>query len=152
MNAAKIKNFEMEHPGTQFPWFHSLDLNETKQVLDDLKSTFGVPESKTTLELVVLLDSMAEDIAEFNAESDTFELRGVLYHLGISPLPRVFINWYRFDQIDVMNLDALAEWFDDIWYPSADDIDVFDSTYSWIISISHSGNIKSLVSDKSRMG
>ncbi len=35
----------------------------------------------------------------------------------------------------------MSRWFDDIWYPASDDIDLFDSTLDWILSVSHSGLI-----------
>jgi hypothetical protein len=49
----------------------------------------------------------------------------------------VFINWYRFDDIDEMRLPDLAEHFADVWLPMAEDPDIFDSTFTWMLSIAH---------------
>ncbi|EKO31739.1 hypothetical protein LEP1GSC179_0008 [Leptospira santarosai str. MOR084] len=41
-----------------------------------------------------------------------------------------------------MYLIDLINNFDDIWYPSVDDIDIIDMSISWILSVSHFGEIK----------
>ena len=38
----------------------------------------------------------------------------------------------------------VSKYFSDIWYPSTDDIDVFDSSVSWILSVNHEGEIRSM--------
>jgi hypothetical protein len=145
MHLIKIKNFESEHPGNRFPWFQSLDAAETRQVRDALTCGFGAQEANGLLGLTEFLDGKAGKVGETSAESDNFDLRDVFRQLGISPLTEVLINWYRFDEIDRMRLEDLAGCFQSIWYPSADDIDIFDSTFSWIVSVSHSGDVKSLL-------
>ena len=36
------------------------------------------------------------------------------------------------------------KYFDDIWYPDSDDIDIFDQTLSWILTVLHNGDVKIL--------
>jgi hypothetical protein len=91
-----------------------------------------------------LLDQRQSFIESENADSDSFDLRRVFEKLQIKPLDEVFINWYRFDQMDSISFDDLAKYFDDIWYPSADDIDIVDSSLEWILQIDHDGYIKVL--------
>ena len=144
MNPAKIRNFENEHLGRQFPWFQNLNAFETRQIRETLVRAFGAQEVNAPVDLVTFLDDKAHVVNEVNADADSFSLLDILRRLGISPQPEIFINWYRFDQIDRMKLDDLADFFQNIWYPSADDVDIFDSTLSWIVSVTHSGTVKSL--------
>jgi hypothetical protein len=51
------------------------------------------------------------------------------------------VSWYRVDQIDEIAFDDLATWFDDIWYPNSDDLDICDDTLSWVVSINHEGDV-----------
>jgi len=74
--------------------------------------------------------------------SDSFDLRRVLCSIEIVPEDHVYINWYRFDKLDRMAVDDLAQYFDDVWYPSSDDIDLFDSTLSWVLSVTDEGYIR----------
>jgi hypothetical protein len=55
---------------------------------------------------------------------------------------KVYLNWYRFDDIDQIDLAALDQYFSDIWYPGSDDLDVFDDSTDWIVSIAHFGKIR----------
>lgn len=40
-----------------------------------------------------------------------------------------------------MSINELDKYFYDIWFPIADDIDLFDKSLSWILSIRHDGCI-----------
>ena len=78
------------------------------------------------------------------AEDENFSLKSLLKELDIEVKGKIFINWYRFDNVDEISLDDLSHYFDDLWYPAADAIDVFDNTFGWILSINYSGNISLL--------
>jgi len=78
-----------------------------------------------------------------NAENEHFDLAAVAKDLGISAEKKVYVNWYRYDNVDEIQFVDLTKYFDDIWYPGPDDIDIFDATFSWILSISHDGAVRS---------
>jgi hypothetical protein len=59
----------------------------------------------------------------------------------ISYSEKIYLNWYRFDRIDEMYVMDVAQYFSDLWYPGADDIDVFDFDLNWIISVTHYGDL-----------
>ncbi|WP_234399978.1 hypothetical protein [Campylobacter concisus] len=40
-----------------------------------------------------------------------------------------------------MRFDDLSKFFSDIWYPSLNDIEIFDINLNWIISVRHYGAI-----------
>lgn len=54
----------------------------------------------------------------------------------------MFINWDRYEEIDEMGLDDLNRYFSDIWYPGSDEVDVFDSSFGWFLSVSPEGYVK----------
>jgi hypothetical protein len=141
MHKHKIVNFE-KTSGGKFPYFRELDPGEAKIVKGELStkiiSKFGIDIDT----LLARFDRFGEAVNGVNAQSDDFTLKSLFELLSIIPRGRVFINWYRFDDIDEMSLDDFSIYFDDIWYPGSDDIDIFDSTKTWIISISHDGYVK----------
>lgn len=53
-----------------------------------------------------------------------------------------YINWRGFEDIDRLETKALAKYFDDIWYPGPDEIDIWDASYEWIMSIDADGGIR----------
>ena len=75
-----------------------------------------------------------------NNEQD-FNIKKIFQHLDKDVTFKVYINWFRFDNIDQMKFNDFSTYFYDIWFPSVDDIDLFDESYSWIVSIRHDGMI-----------
>lgn len=90
--------------------------------------------------LVKELNSIQSFLENVNAKDD-FKLIDVLNRLSIKPSSQIYINWYRFDDIDVFDIIDLDKYFYDIWFSSSDDIDLFDKSLDWIISIRHDGCI-----------
>ncbi len=74
-----------------------------------------------------------------NAEDDNFDWNKVFNRIGIPVPNEVFINFERFNSIDVFLFNDFCKYFGDIWYPAADDIEVFDATFNWIVSVKHYG-------------
>ena len=85
-------------------------------------------------------------LSEIDANSD-FKLINTLKCLKIKYLDSLYLNWYKFDNIDAIALKDLDKYFYDIWYPGSDDIDIFDSNLTWIVSIRHDGYISFLIKD-----
>lgn len=143
MDDFKITNFERENPNKKFPGVISLKEKETKKIFDIFKQRM---DSKFIdgLELVRKLDMVENTVLDINAKSENFYLTEVFAKLDIFPKDNVYINWYRYDKIDQMQFNDLAQYFNYIWYPDSDDIDLFDDSFSWIVSINHEGIIKSI--------
>lgn len=143
MDEIKIINFKKTHPDASFPLYRELPVHECTAITDSISRKYDISAS-ISLEFVKMLNKRQKDVESENAESSTFDLRDVFKKLLIQPSDKVYINWYRFDQIDSMSFTDLTNYFDDIWYPSADDIDIFDLSFDWILSIDHAGYIKLL--------
>jgi hypothetical protein len=101
-----------------------------------------VPDEVEPLTLTKQLFELTRPCGGPNAEDDDFHLQETMVRVGITPQKTVYVNWYRYDEIDEMHFAELAKYFDDIWYPSSDDIDLFDSTFSWLVEIPHYGVVQ----------
>ena len=77
----------------------------------------------------------------FDALDNDFKLIDVYNQYRIVPLKKIYINWNDFEKIDKIDVDFLDKYFDDIWFPSVDDIEIFDDTFNWMISIRHYGSV-----------
>jgi hypothetical protein len=69
-------------------------------------------------------------------------LQSTITRVGITPQQTVYIHWYYDDKIDEFYFADLAQYFDDIWYPGPDDIEIFDATLSWIVVVPHYGDVQ----------
>lgn len=140
MEKFKIEHFERDNPLKKFPWFRSLNAHEletiTQNLSEKLRLTF-----QDNLSFTKTIAELGAPVNGVNAEDDGFKLSKVMSFLDIKPQANVYINWYRYDRIDEMTFVDLDEYFDDIWYPGPDDIDIFDTSFSWILSVSHDGDI-----------
>ena len=76
---------------------------------------------------------------------ENFKLIETLKNLKIQSSDKIFINWYRYDNIDSMTLDDLDTYFYDIWFAGPDDIDIFDRNLNWIVSIQHEGIVSYII-------
>ena len=120
--------------------YESLTPMEGEDLRTRLLRKLGIEHEIERATLLKLIDEIAEPL-EGSAEAEGFDLGSVLAALQIRPRVDVYINWYRFDSIDRMAFADLRRFFDDIWYPASDDVEVFDESLSWILLISHEGGL-----------
>jgi len=143
MEKHKIENFLEAEPGRKFPTLRSLSTIECMNLKARLAAKLGKPAS--TDSLIVLQDAIGRVKLQAgdNAEDKEFDLMALLSKVAdIKPTDLVYLNWYRFDRIDEMKSGDLASDFFYIWYPGPDDIEIFDDSLSWLVSISHSGTVR----------
>lgn len=138
MEQFKVDNFAKSSTEA-FPSFSPLTQDQCHRILCRLQDLFGLEDKLDSMTIVSELSHHQMACPDTNAESDGFNLQQTLSNLGINPEEDIFINWYRFDDIDRMKYAQLSKCFSDIWYPSADDVDIFDSSLKWILSIRHDG-------------
>lgn len=141
MENFKIELFEKENPSSKFPSFSSLDAEGTTRVRQQFTQKLKVDKHIDGKELLNLLLDKTEAIKAFNANVDSFNIADVFRYLDLLPNETIYINWYHFDDIDVMGYNDFCKYFEYVWFPGPDDIDVFDDTYSWVLSINHEGDI-----------
>jgi hypothetical protein len=142
MEKRNIDGFKLEHPGQDFPVYRSLSSDETIHLRQRLKGLVGLSNESDDLTLAYRIRSQSKCIAgALNAENKDFNLFATLRNLNINPQEKVYLNFCRFDDIDEMSIIDVSANFRYVWYPVSDDIDIFDSTLAWIVSISHDGEV-----------
>ena len=145
MEAFKVENYEREHGTGTFVSFRHLPTNEAEENLQCLRQRLELPREFGGVQVVRILRDRSTFIEGFDATQDDFDLKQVLSHIKLDAADKVLVNWYRFDDIDELRAVDLCKIFGDIWYPSSDDIDVFDSSMNWLLSIHHDGSVWALV-------
>jgi hypothetical protein len=139
MEGFKIALFEQEHAGP-FPSFRTLPSEECQRWRELLANRLGLPAAGTALEFARDLAARQSDVPEANA-MDGLALLPTLQALGITPAPEIFLNWARFEAVDAFATADVARYFDDLWYPATDDLDVFDASARWLLSVRHDGAV-----------
>lgn len=137
MKAFKIALFEQEH-ACPFPVYRSLSAAEGRALQARLASQLGLTVPATAGAFEGALASRQTYYAEANA-AEGFALLPTLAALSIAPQPELFLNWAQFEAVDAFQTTDVAHYFDDLWYPVADDIDMFDARLNWVVSIRHDG-------------
>ena len=143
MEHSKIVNFKRNYPDKEFPSFRSLDESEVRRIRQCLAAQLGL-STIDPLTLVTEVDRRQEQLKGYDAERGNLCLSSILSHLNITPQKHVYLNWYRYDKVDEMAFADIDAYFDDIWYPGPDDLDIFDSSCNWILTITHDGFTKFL--------
>ncbi len=138
MENFKLENFRREYPNIEFPKFSTLDDKEIFSLQCKLFRKLRLTD-KDLLKLTKIIDSMTSIVGHTDVNNDNFDLLTLLSNKNIRPNELVYLNWYRYDQIDKMKLTDLDKYFYDIWYPISDDIDIFDDSCSWVLSVRHYG-------------
>jgi len=144
MEQIKLDNFFNEYPGRQFPEYVSLSKSACTEIAQSIQKRFSLENVTDGLTLVKTIDALAKPCEVASRVGEDFGLDALLHACGIDPADVVYVNWYRYDNIDKLKCRDLDTHFFDIWYPDVDDIDVFDESLDWILSVRHDGYIKLL--------
>jgi hypothetical protein len=143
MDAVKVENFLREKPTADFPRFESLGTIESAHLRAAIAKRVGLaPDCEPQLILSTLI-ATAEALLDVNAEH-FFDFRDLILRLRLKACEDVFVNWNRFENIDKIAVSDLSENFADIWYPSSDDIEIFDASLEWFVLVRHDGLVSVL--------
>ena len=111
MEAFKLVNFKHEH-NTNMPIVRSIEGSECEAVCRSLFRNWHVNTLeeffKKEEQEFVLLD-------DINAEDNDLDWNKVFNSIGIPVPNEVFINFERFNNIDVFLFKDFCKYFDDIW-------------------------------------
>ncbi len=138
MDEFKISLFENEYKKS-FPMYTTLTKDQAHKLMGDITTKYNVDGTNFEVDLA----SKQTYYTEFDALED-FSLKRTLAALGVKPVGPLYVNWYKFDSVDLFNLDDFDKFFYDIWFEAADDVDLFDETLTWILSIRHDGCVSLL--------
>jgi hypothetical protein len=144
MELFKIEHFQHDHPGLPFPHWEPVTQARCRILKAHIAERIGMKSDADSLAVLKRVNEMASLFSRFNCDGSPPDLLPVLENLKIKPPEFVYINWYRFDNIDKMAFLDLNRNLDSIWYPVADDIEIFDDSLDWFVCISHYGTIEAL--------
>ena len=135
MDQIKLENFRKEH-GFEIPIVRSLLPGECIKIRENLLHKFSLND----IDDFFKIDKFSK-LDGFNADEENFDLKAVFSELNIATPNEICINFNKFESIDILRFDDLDKFFSDIWYPSLDDIEIFDINLSFIFSVRHYGAI-----------
>lgn len=138
MESHKIDNFESLH-NKKLPELRTLEGTELTTLQNRIFSLFA---AKFNIQLPLeasKTQAISQSRYETLALSEGFDIREGLRKFSVQAPTKIYLNWSAFEKIDQIATGDFAHCFSDIWYPGADDIDLFDDTPSWMVSIYHDG-------------
>ena len=135
MDQIKLENFRKEH-GFDMLIIRSLPAGECLKIRENLLHKFSLQN----IDEFFKIDKFSR-LDGFNAAAANFDLNALFSALDIATPNEICINFNKFESIDILHFDDLSKFFSDIWYPSLDDIEIFDINLSFIFSVRHYGAI-----------
>ena len=139
MLSSKVKDFVGENKNDVFPDFTPLNKEELNKHKFQLKKVFECHPDMPVTNIYRKIVEASILIPNVNAKYDEINIYDLLVSQNINPDMTIYIDWLSFDDVDRMELSLFTKYFDDIWYPGADDI--YDKTFSWFLHIAHYGAI-----------
>lgn len=141
MEEFKIRMFKESHPDAMFPLVQQLTTAEIRRCQRLLRDRLAISDEADGGALLRHLAECETFFPAANANDDDFDLSNVLNAIDVPQESDVILNWHRFEALERISLHDLVRHFDSIWYPAADDLDIFPPDVSWIVSISHEGAV-----------
>lgn len=136
MDQIKIQNFERRSPEKQFREVRQIPVDECEELRTAVRSKLHLPPSATDTDILQALEFAAQIVPDARPSDDEFNPSRLLADLQ-PHLANIYVNWYRFDEIDEIRTEAFCSFFHDLWYPSSDDIEVFDESLKWFLLVRH---------------
>ena len=138
MEDFKIELFEKEY-NKKFIEFKNLKIHQCVDIKNSLNKIFTNNQN--------IENNLKLNLKRFDYIDNIDNISDVFNRLNIVSDNKIYINWGNFDDIDYLSYNDLLNYFDDLWFPSSDDIEVFDKTFNWILSIRHDGYISYFINE-----
>jgi hypothetical protein len=141
MHAVKIENYERDHGLGTFVNFRQITSQENEIFRINLKKQFSLSIEISSKDLVDAISKRSFPLQNLNAENTDFDLYKIFAQLNLAVPKKLYLNWHQFEELDEISTVDLVNKFNDIWYPSSDDLDLLHPQAQWVISIHHTGAI-----------
>lgn len=138
MQLYKIDQFGIDNAGKPFPPFESLHPVECDLLLAKIANRLGIDQ------LAVPLTELPIEVCSRLREQPTGSnvlAEGVCIESALCMLKTkadIYLLWAQ-DEIDRISASDLVSHFYDIWYPAADDLIIFDKSFTFAVFIDHDG-------------
>jgi hypothetical protein len=141
MQPFKIGHYESIHgPGT-FPPVRRLTDHEAESIRESLRKQLHLSDDVSPIDMLQAISDASLVVPDADAKHEGFDLSRVLTQFGCDVSGSAYLNWYHFANIDEMLTRDVIVNFSDIWYPAADDLELIDSRFRWIVSVHHEGSV-----------
>lgn len=136
MESFKKELFKKEY-NADFPSYDELDFEECIRIKDSIVNKYQIQGRDFDNKL----SKKQKFFDKLNAEDENFNFLDLIKKLKLKDDGNIYVTWNSFVDIDKFSTENFCKYFDDIWFPIADDIDISNQSLSWIISIRHDGAI-----------
>ena len=143
MDFHKILNFKTDNPNLEFPDYKILSDLVKKNLIKSLFYNLKISNDLNGANLSKSIEKKSIIIGKIS--DGVFILDDLLSNFGYSANEKIYLNWKNFESIEEMSKLSFNQNFFDIWYPGVDDLDIFDESCNWLLSITHAGIVKALV-------
>ncbi len=135
MDQFKILNCERE--SEVFPNYRALSAPESDRLRRKFLAALGLPGESANRALIDNILPLTLTLPDNLEACDRFDFEALIKRHDVNPSPEIMLDWGWFDEVDEMSLKDFSEHLSDIWYPSSDDLGLFDSSTSWMLMITH---------------
>lgn len=141
MQLFKIEHYERAHGVGTFMPFRPLALAEVRSINERLKGRLGLSADTSDPETMRTLEQASQLVIGADAEAENFDLRAVMESVGLGTAGKVYLHWSIGDEMDELLTQDVTEKFDDIWYPSSNDLLLIEPDVRWVLMIRHFGAV-----------
>jgi len=139
----KLERFKNDFPDAEFPTVQTLASEKCVDFKRNLAGKLGLASNVAPIQLLeTLYNSFRVGQAGIVATDPGFNLDALLRESGVKTPQQVYINWNQFDHVDEIKLTDLVKYFQYLWYPSSDDVEIFDDTLRWVALVRHDGEVR----------
>lgn len=139
MESFKEERFRSANGDQPFVRVTPLPALEVAELRTKLRRQRGLGDGASDVEIATAMRQRQEAVGTLGRPAD---LRAVLGESIPTPLSSdVYIAWSGCSCFDRIEWDDLLGLFEYVWYPSIDDIDLFDDSLGWFLSVDHDGMV-----------
>jgi hypothetical protein len=139
----KLERFKKDFPDAEFPTVHATPYEQCVDLKREFAQKLGLATNAASIQLLeTLYSSFLKGHAGTVATDPGFNLDTLLRESGVKTPQQVYLNRNQFDHIDELKFADLVEYFHYFWYPSSDDIEIFDDGLCWVALIRHDGAVR----------
>lgn len=129
------KLFLEKNPDKPFLVYKKIIGRRASITFETLCSNFDVEAFKENIDAINQVVSKGKFLKVI--DESTFSLNEYFEHIPTKIPDTVFLNYGDMSEFYEVSTESLNFFFDDVYFPGADDIEIFDASCSWLFSINH---------------
>lgn len=143
-NFDEIKELESiyyeRNPGGKFIEYEIIDERQSLRLSNELLSNFGVEEF---IDRTIAINNIIRDCSLIYTDFDetNFDIYEITKNIDNSNFNIIYINYSDYKFLIKVHANDLNLFFDDIYFPSVHDIEIFSESCLWMVSINHERDV-----------